>query len=234
MAAAALGGLSAAYLAVIRPWGLHWGATEEERRRPMKGDDFVQEPNYWTTKAITVEAEPSDLWPWLAQLGRGRGGLYSYDFLDRLFGILDAASATAILPQYQELRTGDLVPMKGRDWPVLYAEPDHVLVLGDHLDQQGSGWSWAFELHETAPGHTRLISRSRGQTPRGVTSAIGLVILDAAAFVMTRKMLLNLKERAERLHTVRSADIDRRLYASEAPSPRIGDPAPLPAQDRAR
>jgi hypothetical protein len=194
-----LGGAAVAYLSFVRPWGLRWGATLEEGVRTMPGDDFLRDANYETTKAITINAPISAVWPWLAQIGYQRGGLYSYDFLDRAFGILDRPSAKRILLEHQQIRTGDKVPMKGRDWPVVFVEPERALVLGDRIDKRGSGWTWAFRLYEDDSGHTRLISRSRARTPRNPFWRLGIMFIDATALIMTRKMLLNLKERAEAL-----------------------------------
>ena len=104
----------------LRAWQLRWGASDEELARTIPGDGWVVHPLYQTTKAITVRAAPDDIWPWLEQMGNGRGGLYSFDWLDRLFGILDAPSVTRILPEYQHLQAGDLIPIgKGGNFPVL-------------------------------------------------------------------------------------------------------------------
>lgn len=191
--------LIAAYLLLVRPWGLRWGATDEEIDRPMPGDTVVGAPSYDTTKAITVDAPPEAIWPWLVQLGRGRGGLYSYDALDRLFGFLDAPSAQEILPQFQELHAGDAIPMSPADWPVQFVEPGRVLVLGDRIGEDGGGWSWAFGLYPVGDGRTRLVSRNRVRTPGGIVWRVAMLVIDAAALVMTRQMLVNLKGRAERL-----------------------------------
>lgn len=190
----------AACLLLVRPWGLRWGATDEEVDRPMPGDEVVPIPNYVTTKAITVDAPAECIWRWLVQMGKGRGGLYSFDFLDQLFGFLDAPSAQEILPAYQELHAGDVVPMAPTDWPVQFVDAGHSLVLGDRIGE--GGWSWAFGLYPMPGGGTRLVSRNRAKTPGGVVWRIGMLVIDAAALVMTRQMLLNLRARAERLaHT---------------------------------
>jgi hypothetical protein len=185
------------YLLVIRPWGLRWGATDEEIDRSMPGDDVVSAPNYETTKAITIDAPPEAIWPWLVQMGKGRGGLYSIDCLDRLCGFLDAPSAQEILPQFQELHADDTIPMSPVDWPVRFVDPGRALVLGDAVGE--GGWSWAFGLYPTADGRTRLVSRNRARTPGGVVWWFAMLVIDAAALVMTRQMLINLRARAERL-----------------------------------
>ncbi|MGE3856892.1 MAG: SRPBCC family protein [Dehalococcoidia bacterium] len=185
------------YLFVIRPWGMRWGATDEEIDRPMPGDEILPDRNYDTTKAITIDAPPEAVLPWLVQLGKGRGGLYSIDWLDRLFGFLDAPSAQEILPQYQELHAGDAIPTSPIDWPVQFVDPGRALVLGDRIGE--GGWSWAFGLYPMPDGRTRLVSRNRARTPGGVAWWLGMLVIDAAALVMTRQMLINLRDRAERL-----------------------------------
>src|SRR5438477_12995456 len=145
---AILGGASlGAYLRVIRPWHLRWGASDEELQRPLPGDDEIQQPLYATTRAVTIKAQPADIWPWLVQMGYQRGGLYSYDWLDRLFGILDRPSATRILPEFQHLAVGDAIPLGwGPSWPVAAIEPDHALVL-DMRNMGGIDWVWQFGLY---------------------------------------------------------------------------------------
>lgn len=191
------------YLLVIRPWGLRWGATDEDLARSMPGDDMLPDRNYDTTKAITIDAPAEAVWPWLVQMGKGRGGLYSIDWLDRLFGFLDAPSAQEVLPQFQELHAGDAIPMSPIGWPVQYVDPGRALVVGDRIGE--GGWSWAFGLYPTADGRTRLVSRNRARTPGGVGWWFAMLAIDFAALIMTRQMLINLKARAERLARSRPA-----------------------------
>ena len=87
---------------VVRPWHRRWGASDEEVGRSLPGDDLVTEANFETTRAITIDARPEEVWPWLVQIGQGRGGFYSYDLLENAMG-LDIQSAGQILPQYQGL-----------------------------------------------------------------------------------------------------------------------------------
>jgi hypothetical protein len=76
---------------------------------------------------VTIRARADDIWPWLAQMGYRRGGLYSYDWLDRLFGYLDRPSAEEILPEYQSIRVGDTIPLgRGPDWPVVEVVPERA------------------------------------------------------------------------------------------------------------
>lgn len=179
----------------LRAWQLSWGASDDELARAMPGDDWIARPLYQTTKAITVRAAPEDIWPWLAQLGNGRGGLYSFDWLDRLFGILDAPSATRILPEYQHLQAGDVVPIgKGGNFPVLSVDRERSLVLAG--EQDDTRWSWAFALYPQDDGTTRLVTRNRVQSA-GIGARLTLLAIDQPAFIMLRQMLLNLRQRAE-------------------------------------
>jgi hypothetical protein len=106
----------------IRRWMGRWGITSSDLTRVMAGDGLVVDPTYSYTMAITINARPEHIWPWLVQMGYQRGGLYSYDWLDRLFGFLDRPSATRILPEFQHLAVGDAIPLPragdGR-WPSL-------------------------------------------------------------------------------------------------------------------
>jgi hypothetical protein len=148
--------------------------------------------------AIKIVARPQDVWPWLLQLGYRRGGLYSYDWLDRIFGYLDAPSSKRILPEFQNVRVGDIIPIgRGPGFPVQAIEPERRLRLGG--ESQGVSWTWEFELQPIDEWHTELISRSRVETPDTVRSSVWMFILGLAAVIMTRRMLIGLKRRAEAL-----------------------------------
>jgi hypothetical protein len=102
------------YLRVLRPWELRWGATDDEVRRPMPGDEIVERPTFNATRAVTVKAPPSMIWPWIVQIGFGRAGWYTYDLLDN-FG---RPSARRIVPEFQQIRVGDVIPIyQGRGAP---------------------------------------------------------------------------------------------------------------------
>jgi hypothetical protein len=194
--------LAAAYWVPVRSWMSRWGSTPEERVRVMPGDAVIANPTHQETQAITVGAPPSDIWPWLVQIGSRRGGLYSYDWLDRLFGFLDAPSAARILPQFQDLAAGDRIEW-GREYLTAAAvDPDRALVLS--YEGHGMEWVWQLALYPLDLEHTRLVSRGTERTPNAAGFWLFMRIMEPASFVMTRKMLLNLKDRAERLH-VRSA-----------------------------
>jgi len=190
--------LAVLYWFPLRRWFAQWGATPEDLTRVMAGDGLLFDPTYSGTMAVTVNAPPENIWPWLVQMGYQRGGLYSYDWLDRLFGYLDRPSATRILPQFQHLAVGDTIPLgRGPNWPVAGIEPNRALVL-DMRNMGGLDWVWQFGLYRVDEKRTRLVSRSRVRTQ----SAWGRLItypIEPAGFLMTRRMLLGLKRRAEAL-----------------------------------
>jgi hypothetical protein len=192
-------GLSLAYWYPVRRWYRHWGATDAEVGRPMPGDPEAGAA-YETTLAITIDAPPNAIWPWLLQMGYRRGGLYSYDWLDRAFGYLDAPSAERILPEFQQLQVGDVVPVgRGGGFPVRIVDPCRALVLGGESD--GMLWLWQFGLYPIDSRHTRLVSRTQAKLPRTVGWAVFMCLLEPAAFIMTRRMLLGLRRRAEAVTT---------------------------------
>ena len=183
---------------MIATWMRRWGATRVDLARVMPGDADVPDPNYDTTLGVTIEASRAEIWPWLIQMGYQRGGLYSYDWLDRLFGFLDRPSATRVLPQYQRLAVGDEIPMgAGAGFPVRAIDPYSALVLG--RDAPGFRWIWQFGLYSVGAGRTRLISRNRANVARTVGWRLFMIVLEPAAFLMTRRMLLGIKQRAEAL-----------------------------------
>ncbi len=106
--------LAVVYWVPLRRWLSRWGTTAEELERVMPGDGLIANPTDMSTGAITVNAPPEDISPWLVQIGTGRGGLYSYDWLDRLFGFLDHPSTTRILPEFSAPRGGRQDPLGAR------------------------------------------------------------------------------------------------------------------------
>jgi len=175
-----------------------WGASDAEAARPMRGDACITRPNYSATLAATIDASPQHIWPWLVQVGYRRGGLYSYDWLDRLFGYLDRPSARRILPEFQHLEAGDEIPMgHGPGFPVRVVEPYRTLVLGGETND--FGWVWEIALYSIGDRRTRIVSRSTARVPRTMGSRLFMLLLEPAAFIMTRRMLLGLKWRAEQL-----------------------------------
>jgi len=186
----------AAYLLMVRPWHREWGATETEIIQAMPGDDIVTNPNLLTTRAVAINAKPEEIWPWLVQMGYKRGGLYSYDWLDRMAGILDRPSADQILPEFQDLKPGDEIPMgAGPGWPVKSMDPNRSMVLD--IRQPGLHITWSWGLFPVDSDSTRLVLRVRGKMKIKPLQAPLFVLLDPAEFVMVHKMLTGIKQRIE-------------------------------------
>jgi hypothetical protein len=195
--------LAVLYWFPIRRWMSRWGAAPSDLSRVMAGDSLLVDPTYSGTMAVIVNAAPEDIWPWLVQIGYQRGGLYSYDWLDRLFGYLDRPSATRILPEFQHLAVGDQIPLgRGPSWPVAVVEPRRALVL-DMRNVDGFDWVWQFGLYTVDERRTRLVSRSRVRT-HAVWARLFTYAIEPAGFLMTRRMLLGVKERAEALQVGRT------------------------------
>src|SRR5215831_15599978 len=159
-------GLAAAAAALSYPWlfrrqCLTWGATPEEAARELPGDDLLANPDIIATRAITIDAPPAAVWPWLVQMGSGRGGVYTYDWIENLFG-LQMHSTRRILPQFQDVKAGDEFPLgPGRPaMRVAVCDPERTFTL-----QFADGnWVWIFALF-AENGQTRLISRNRIAMP---------------------------------------------------------------------
>ena len=196
-----LGVLAAAaglYWLPFRRWMSRWGTTQSDLTRVMPGDGLLPNSTYSGTMAVVVNARPEQIWPWLVQLGYQRGGLYSYDWLDRLFGYLDRPSATSVLPAFQHLAVGDEIPLgRGPGWPVAAVETNRALVL-DMRNMPGIDWVWQFGLYPIDETRTQLVSRSRVRARTFWTRLVTYAI-EPAGFLMTRRMLLGLKQRAEAL-----------------------------------
>ena len=193
--------LAVLYWFPLRRWMARWGTTSSDLTRVMAGDGLIVDPPFVYTMAATVNAQPEHIWPWLVQMGYQRGGLYSYDWLDRLFGFLDRRSATRILPEFQHLAVGDKIPLpRGQGYPVAAIEPGRALVL-DMRNMWGSDWVWQFGLYAVDEKRTRLVSRSALRPLTIWTWLLDILVIEPAAFLMTRRMMLGLKQRAERLGT---------------------------------
>jgi hypothetical protein len=187
---------AALYWFPMRWWMARWGATPSDIARVMAGDGLLVDPTYSGTLAVIVNAPPEHIWLWLVQIGYQRGGLYSYDWLDRLFGYLDRPSATRILPEFQHLAVGDVIPLgRGPSWPVAAIETNRALVL-DMRNMGGIDWVWQFGLYPIGGTQTRLVSRSRVRV-HAVWARLLTHAIEPAGFLMTRRMLLGLKQRAE-------------------------------------
>jgi hypothetical protein len=179
------------YLA-IRPWHLRWGATDEDVSRAMPGD---LEHIGWT-RAVTIEATPEQIWPWLVQWGQGRGGWYSYDWLENLFGF-DIHTADRILPEFQNLAVGDPICMSKDFCPsrVTVLEPNRWLSWQAEDETGGPVWNFTFGLFPVDDSHTRLIVRESFDNDFMPPAAV--LALEVPDVVMELKALDMVKNRAE-------------------------------------
>lgn len=193
------GAALAAYLLLLRPAHLRWGATPEEAREPLPGDWIIKLPSINATRALHINARPDEVWPWLVQVGFGRAGWYSYDWLDNL----GRPSASRILPEFQNVHPGDFVPM-GMGLGFRVAEVDAPRLLLWNLDDQVS---WVWSLRPVGDEHTRLVTRMRVRYPWNKPTLPLYLAFDAGDFVMMRRMLLGIRERAERLAAARRAQM---------------------------
>ncbi len=208
-----------------RAWWRTWGVDPDEARTALPGDDLVEDAQASDTRGITIDATPDQVWPWLVQMGYGRGGWYSWDRMD-----MDGASADRILPEHQQLGLGDTVPTDPSGGFVVRAlEPARTLVLyadGETTAQRGrpgpggeplsaglaaSGRfletatspdfaaSWTFVLRPLPGGRTRLVERVRarlGSTTAGPRFLAPL--LGFGVFVMTQRQMIGIRDRVER------------------------------------
>ena len=202
--------VAAAYAGARWPVMATWGATPEEVAGPMPGDEIVGEARYRTTHAVTVEAPAAQLWRWLVQIGQGRGGMYSYDWLENLLG-LHMHSARTIDPALQHLEVGDTIRMVPEGttpdltFTVRQVDPPHLLVLGpggSREETMAAGLpypAWTFWLRPLEEARTRLVVRFQSDfTPTVPGWLMNKYALAPVHFWMERKMLLTLQQRAER------------------------------------
>lgn len=207
-----VGALAVAYHTLVRPWHRRWGATDAEVAKPLPGDDLEPDATDQVTHAVEIDAGPEDVWPWLVQLGQGRGGFYSYDWLERLVGA-DVHNVDWIVPEHQLLEEGDVVRLAPEAYPIQTPEsapvverlePGRALVLRPPVESPT--WTWAFVLEPIDDGTTRLLVRQRSSPSSLLDRLLGSVFWEPAHFVMERKMLLGIKRRAEASREVSVVD----------------------------
>jgi hypothetical protein len=189
-----VGTAAAVYFRFLRPWHLHWGATAQEVTGEVAGDELMPHPGIVATRVVEIDAPPSAIWPWLVQMGPGRGGAYTYDWIERRLGIV-IRNTDRVIPELQHLKVGDEIPMPGYAMRVERLDPGQAMVVRS----SNHAWVWSFELRP-ADGHTRLISRNRFDTAvLPVKDKLAYPVIEPGSWVMERKMLLTIKQRAERL-----------------------------------
>ncbi|MHB8792824.1 MAG: hypothetical protein ACYC6O_05745 [Thermoleophilia bacterium] len=209
MAASVSAAAIASYASILRPRILRWGATEEEVDAEMPGDDIVGTPRYVTNHAVTIHAPAALVWPWLVQMGQGRGGLYSYDWLENLLGF-GIHSADRIIPEFQHLEPGDSIRLVREGYPadlryeVVLVERERALVLrtpgspAENFAKNLPYGTWTFFLRRLDEETTRLIARTRSDFRPSLSGYLwNKYGLEPAHSIMERRMLLGIKARAE-------------------------------------
>jgi hypothetical protein len=212
---ALIGVVKAAYLLWARPYQLRWGATDEEVQRPMPGDELNLSPKFLATRAITVEATPEEIWPWLIQMGYKRAGFYGYDIVENVGSPHGMFSAQRIVPEFQHFKVGDEVPISPAGGLVFYAiEPNRYLIWSG--EPGWGGFTWA--LYPVDENHTRLISRIRWSHSWKKPGQLGLDLLtEFTDHLAVRKILQGVKGRAEgRIEPMTQANMEFAGYLASA------------------
>ena len=178
----------ASYTTLLGPWQRRWNATGEEVVRAMPGDELLPSGAASTTRAITIDATPREVFPWLLQIGYGRGGWYSYDWIDNDGN----RSVDRIDPALQDLAVGDRIPMLPGFGPVVREiQTDHHILSGGETD------TWCLLVEPLPDGRSRLVSRWRQDWPKTFGTRVWTLITDPGAFVMEQKMLRTIRTLAE-------------------------------------
>ncbi len=187
---------------LLRPWYSRWGTPKGEADRPLPGDEIVPQPTLEVTRAITIQAKPEDIWAWLAQIGQEKGGLYTYQRLENLAGCR-IHNAQRIEPQWQNPRPGDNVRLGPKGYPlfrITAVETNRALVMQacDPAKEEPGPANWIFMIEPLTGGNCRLWTRSRNRFERTFGNLLmWRVIVEPIHFVMERRMLIGIKQRAE-------------------------------------
>jgi hypothetical protein len=185
-----------AYWFVARPYQLQWGATPEEITRAMPGNELNPQPTFLATRAITIDATPAEIWPWLIQMGYGRAGFYGYDILENLGSPAGLLSADRILPEFQHFVAGDDVPISAVAMMRFYAvEPNQYLIWSGTTGQYPGGFTWM--LYPVNDHQTRLVSRIRWSYHLTPPDVLALdLFTEFTDHLAVRKILMGVKDRA--------------------------------------
>jgi hypothetical protein len=189
--AAALAAMTVEFV-LYRRWHQRWGATDAEVGMPLPGDDLVSQPEFHATRAVTIDAPPEAVWPWIVQMGYGRAGFYAYDLLDNL----GRPSADRIVAEWQDPKIGDWIAMSGNvndntAFRVQSFEPNRWMLWA----KPGSTWLWS--LQRIGQGETRLVVRLKAKYRwTRPTILADLFLMELGDFPMMRHALLSIRRRA--------------------------------------
>lgn len=183
-----------------------WGTVGTEPSDDLSGDDLVPDPRWSYTLGVDVDAPPESVWPWIAQVGQGRGGFYTYETLENLVGCRMVNTAE-ILPGHQDVKVGDPIHLH-HDAPPLHVEvvepPSALVLFGSPADVGGEAtWgrsTWQFVVRPGRDGSSRFLTRGRYDYAPNWRSRLlfGRFPMEVITFVMSRKMMLEIKRLAER------------------------------------
>jgi hypothetical protein len=203
------------YFLWARPYQLRWGATDKEVNQDMVGDEINPHPTFLATRAITIEGTPEQIWPWLLQMGYGRAGFYAYDLFENIGSPRGIRSANSIVPELQQFRVGDDMPISPAGGLVFYAiEPNHYLIWRG--DGAYGGFIWA--LYPIDNAHTRLISRARLSYSWNKPVQLFFDLLtEFSDHLAVRKILQGVKSRVEgRIEPMAQANTEFIIYLLSA------------------
>jgi hypothetical protein len=185
---------------------LRWGTVATEATDPLPGDALVPEPKWTYTLGVTVDAPAEDVWPWIAQVGQRRGGFYTYQTLENMAGC-KITNTTEILPEHQHPTVGGEIYLHPTAPPmrIEIVDPPNALVLfgspGDVGEEDSWGVStWQFAVNPGPDGSSRLLTRGRSDYSSDWRSRLffGRFPIEVITYVMSRKMMLEIKRLAER------------------------------------
>ena len=189
----------------IRRERMRWGTVGSEADQPVAGDDFVPSPTWSYTYGVGVDAPPDAVWPWIAQIGQGRGGFYTYQMLENLVGCR-ITNTTRILPEFQHPAVGDEIRLHPSGPPMrigIVDPPDALVLVGSPAEVGGDGtWgmsTWQFIVRERPDGGSRFLTRGRYDHSEDWKGrlAFGSLLIEPISFVMSRRMMLEIKRLAE-------------------------------------
>lgn len=233
--------LGVAYFVAVVPWMYTWGATADEIRAVLPGDELVPNPVAQTTQAVTILARPEQIYPWLMQIGVDRGGMYSYDWLENLAG-LNVHTIDRIVPELQNVKPGDFWGFTPQNYSmpdgpgvyVVWLEPNKAMVgcfgMRSAPPPPCAG-TWQLVLLPKSDGTTRLILRSRTDAASPMTGVFG-AIFDPITFVMSRGMLLGFRDRIQAVGQSQTGNplaLVTPIPVQSPATPPVAPPAGVPA-----